>query len=344
MADRINQYDVQQGTEMGWHGKTEVVPEITLENNWLTKWNIAPVMLEKRGAPSKWAVLECTDVPELEIGSPYNPETFKPVDNVAFLELVRASIAGTAHSIVSVGSVRNRGRVFISLKLNGMESFEAAGRKFSAFLNLGNGHDKSSVLWANTSNTCTVCDNTFSMNLFSVENKASTVADSDDIKLRQRHTKNVTMRLPAMATLIDKAIGVQGEFQATFEQMSKAVLTPTTAKSLFAGFIGRKSTNIDEGMSTRALNTVSRLNGLFATGKGNDGENRADAFSAITDYYTHESSGNSENAMKQYLSSEYGAGQQAKGEFWGILSDQDNTSFEKTVKRGESLLVHTKGY
>ena len=336
MADRIFQYDMHEGTEMGWHGKTHVVPELTLDNNWLTRWNIVPVTLDKKGQPSKWAILECDDVPGLEIGQPYNPETFRPVDNKAFLQLVRDSISGTAHTIVSVGSVRNRGRVFLSLKLNGMEAFEAAGRKFSAYLNFGNGHDRSSVLWVNTSNTCTVCDNTFSMNLLTVENKAATSADTDDIKARQRHTKNVIMRLPALAALIDKAVGVQGEFQSTFEQLGKQALSVPTATSLFAGFIGRNS-KADVALSTRSLNTVARVTSLFESGKGNSGSTRADAFSAATDYYTHFSSGNGDNPMKQYLSSEYGAGQQAKADFWNILTDEDE-KFDNTVDRGERLL------
>jgi hypothetical protein len=341
MADRIFQYDVHEGIEMGWHGKTHVVPEITLDNNWLTRWEIVPQLLEKKGKPTKWAILECSDIPDLEIGQPYNPETFKPVDNKAFLELVRASIAGTEHEIVSVGSVRNRGRVFLSLKLNGMETFEAGGRKFSSFLNFGNGHDRSSVLWANTSNTCTVCDNTFSINLFSVENAASNpsqVSDnSDDIQLRQRHTKNVTMRLPAMATLIDKAVGVQGEFQVAFEALSKIPFTSIQATKLFTGFIGRKSTG--EKLSSRSTNTVNRLVGLFENGKGNTGQSRADAFSAATDYFTHYSSGNGSNPMRQFLSSEYGVGQQSKTELWNILADEDETNYGNLIRNGERLLA-----
>lgn len=341
MAHRIGEYDKQQGIEQAWHGLTEVVPAISLEDNWLTKWDVAPVVLEKRGKPSRHSVLEATDIPDLEIGKAYVADTFKPVDNKAFLELVRASISGTAHTVVSVGSVRNRGRVFLSIKLNGMETFEAAGRKFSAFLNFGNGHDKSSVLWVNTSNICTVCDNTFTCNLFSVENKDKAGIQGDDVSVAKRHTKNVVMRLPDLANLIDKAVGVQGEFQATFERMNTLAVSVPTAKSLFAGFVGRKVADLDKGLSTRASNTVDRLVSLFETGKGNMGINRADAFSASTDYYTHESSGNSDNPWKQVVSSEFGAGNDAKAEFWGVLTSDEDAAFEKTVKRGESLLAHT---
>jgi len=318
MADKIEQYDIHEGTVMAWHGKTDVRPTITLEDNYLKKWDLVPVPLFKRGEPSKYSVLEASDVAGLEIGKPYNPNTFQPITNALFLELVKMSISGTSHKIVSVGSTRNRGRVFLSIELQGMEKFQAAGREFSAFLNFGNGHDKSSVLWVNTSNTCVVCDNTFSMNLFAVENKAGKDDNnldtaSDDISVRQRHTKNATLKLPEIAKLIDKAVGVQGEFQIEFEKLSQVSVSLTDARDIFAGFLTRNSE--PEKLSSRTRNTVTTLETLFKSGRGNDGNDVSDMMSAVTDYYTHTSSrGN--NPMRQVESSEYGAGLVAKQAFW----------------------------
>lgn len=340
MADRIYRFDKHQGIEMGWHGKTEVVSDLDLDNNWLRQWDLVPVVMEKRGKPSRWTILECSDLGDaLEIGQPYNPQTFRPISNADFLQLVKDSISGAGHTVASVGSVRNRGRVFVSIKLNGMETFVAAGRKFSAYLNFGNGHDKSSVLWANTSNTCTVCDNTFSFNLFAVEAALAAGATvSDDIKVALRHTKNVTMRFPALATLIDKAIGVQGKFQATLNTLAEVQIATPDAQNLFAGFIGRKvaEKDLDKGLSSRSRNTVSRLVELFQSGKGNQGESVADTFGAVTDYYTHESSGG-EDTNRQFLSSEYGAGATAKQDFWRGVQDADWRG--ETQERGERLLV-----
>jgi hypothetical protein len=340
MAHRIEKHDKQEGTTQGWHGLTVIREIITLADNWLRQWEILPVRLDKRGQPSKWTILECSDVPELEIGQPYNPDTFHPVNNADFLRLVGDSIGGTGHEIVSVGSVRNRGRVFVSIRLNGMDKFKAAGREFSAFLNFGNGHDKSSVLWVNTSNTCTVCDNTFSANLFSVEDKsAKQTGPADDVKMRLRHTKNAEMRFPALATLIDKAVGVQAEFALELDRIAKVEIAPVVAQDIFAGFIGRNvsKADLDKGLSSRARNTVTRLSGLFADAKqGNSGRNLADAFNAVTDYYTHESSGG-EDKGRQFLSSEYGAGQVAKSEFWQTVRDE--TAIETTIARGQVLLA-----
>jgi hypothetical protein len=323
MADRIENYDIHEATTMGWHGKTHVRPLITLDDNYLNKWDLVPVVLEKRGQPSKYSILECNDVVGLEIGKPYNPGTFQPITNALFLELVKMSISGTQHKIVSVGSTRNRGRVFLSIELIGMEKFKAAGREFSAFLNFGNGHDKSSVLWVNTSNICTVCDNTFSMNLFSVENKAGKDDDTsvpDNIAVRQRHTKNATLKLPAIAALIDKAVGVQGEFQIEFDKLSQIKTTSHDAQSIFTGFLTRNSDA--ETLSTRTRNTVNTLASLFKSGRGNDGNDYSDMMSSVTDYYTHTSSrGN--NPMRQVESSEYGAGLMAKQTFWNGIRDPE---------------------
>lgn len=337
MAHRIEKHDKQQGIKQAWHGLTEIMPEITLENNWLAQWEVEsrPLFFGDK-SPAPFAVLGATDVQDLLIGGAYNPDTFKPIDNKAFLQLVRDSISGTNHKIVSVGSVRNRGRVFLSIELAGMEKFKAAGRDFSAFLNFGNGHDKSSVLWVSTSNVCTVCDNTYSMNLVQVENKEN--KDSgDDVKLRLRHTKHAEIKLPTMAKLIDRAIGVQAEFQIELDKLAQVTVKQQVAENLFAGFIGRNVADVKDGLSTRARNTVSRLMSLHNDGLGNRGETLADSFQAVTEYYTRESANGAENKEKQFVSSEFGAGLQAKQTFWNTITNPDKR--EQTIERGESLLT-----
>lgn len=340
MADRIFENDIHEALKQAWHGKTVIRPDLSLDNNQLNNWDLVETPLFFAGdKPAGFSILQCSDKPELAIGAPFNPLTFKPITNKDFLQLVRDSISGTGHKVTSVGSVRNRGRVFVSIELISMEKFKAAGRDFSAYLNFGNGHDKSSVLWVNTSNTCTVCDNTFSANLFTVEAKDSTATQTDDIKVRVRHTKNAAMKLPALATLIDKAVGVQAEFALELDKLTKVAVD--NPQGLFAGFLGRKITeeNVVKGLSTRAINTSLRLTTLFKSGdKGNRGENMTDAFSAVTDYYTHESSGG-ENTMRQVLSSEYGAGQVAKADFWNVCRNPDMTA--KMVDRGVKLIAAT---
>jgi len=348
MARNSFKYDEQWGLAQAWHKDTKVKPVLTLEDNYLTTWDIVPVELIEnlkeitlpdgsiayQGDKSGLSRLVCSDNHAIKIGQGYNPLTFSPINNAKFIELVRQSISGTAHKIVSVGSVRNRGRVFLSIELVGMEKFKAAGREFSAFLNFGNGHDKSSVLWVNTSNTAVVCDNTYSINLVSVENKAVSAGEDDDISIRQRHTKNADIKLPEIAKLVDKAIGVQGEFAIELDKLAEIEIPKTDAKALFAGFIGRNS--VAEKLSTRATNTVDKLLELHVNGRGNNGRDLADAFNAVTDFYSHFSSGG-KNINRQIVSSEYGAGLVAKQTFWNIVRNPQKRG--ELIVRGDALLT-----
>ena len=351
MAHRLFEHDRHEAITQAWHGLSVIRPEISIRENWLTQWDIAPTPLffgdnvpaysetdEKGQGTAQWTIARCTDKPTLQIGAPYNPATFRPISNAEFLKLVEDSIAGTEHKIVSVGSVRNRGRVFLSVELRGMEKFKAGGREFSAYLNFGNGHDKSSVLWLNTSNTCTVCDNTFSMNLFSVENKRETsqTENKEDLKVSKRHTKNVVMQFPEIAKAIDKAIGVQAEFALAMEQAEKTEIPVDKAREIFAGFIAPDGA---KELSTRAENNIERLVQLFQHGAGNSDRTLGDVFHAATDFYTHESAG-ANNAEKQFLSSEFGKGAMDKQRFFGLVSGPKSADrLAATIARGHELLA-----
>lgn len=347
MAHKIGQFDKQEGTEQAWHGLTEVREKISLDDNWLTKWDLIELPLNyENGNASGFSMLGCTDDEEIKIGYPYNPETFSPISNKEFLELIRDSISGTDHEIATVGSIRNRGRVFVSLKLKGMESFESAGRKFSNFLNFGNGHDKSSVLWANTSNICTVCDNCFSFNLIQTETKRSN--QRDDISTNIRHTKNAKIKFPEISKLIDLAVGVQGKFQVEMDLLEKEKVSASTVEKFTAGFLSRSLTEKElerrrnkngKVVSTRSENIINRIVDLFQSGRGNDGNDWSDVFSAFTDYYTHESSGAKDSRsarMKQFVSSEFGSGLRNKQDAYNIITLEDKR--ESLIQFGEKIL------
>ena len=78
----------------------------------------------------------------------------------------------------------------------------------------------------------------------------------------------------------------------------------------------------------------------FEVGKGNRGSNRADAFSAVTDYYTHESTRNAgKNVSRQLFSSEYGLGRMAKTSFWNVIrSDDSVNAYAANGKKALALL------
>lgn len=335
MAHRKFIHDKIQSIEKTWHGLEDRVKsgEFSLDNCWLAQWDIiARDLVFPNGKATPFKTLVCNDNEEILVGNPFRP-SFVPVLNSEFLNMIREATAGAGHELTTCGSIRNRGRVFVSFRLKGMESFEAAGKKYSAFLNFGNGHDKSSVLWTGTSNTCTVCDNTYSANLVSIENKdlsGSQREESDDIKAQIRHTKNAKIHLPDLAKTIDAAIGVQAQFKLELDKLASEACDAKKAEELFTGFLASGET-----ISTRTENRVTRMVQLFAKGAGNRGETMEDAFSAVTDYFSHESVG--DNREKQFLSSEFGAGNVMKNRFFDTITNPDKRA--ETIQRGAQLLA-----
>jgi uncharacterized protein (DUF736 family) len=91
------------------------------------------------------------------------------------------------------------------------------------------------------------------------------------------------------------------------------------------------------------------LTGLFNGGAGNNGETLLDAFSAVTDYYSHESSGGEDQPgfrTKQYLSSEFGSAAKKKQDFFRTLfkvsndaPEFDRENFRATVENGKRVLA-----
>ena len=323
---KITAIDVQEGTKQAWHGLTKIRKNLTLEKNWLREWDIEPKPLfDENQQEVGFSLLGVTDNEEVRIGTPFNPKTYRPFSNDMFLELIHDAIAGTKHKVETIGSVRGRGRVFASIKLEGLDQFDAAGRKFDPYLNFGNGHDKSSVLWVSTSNTCTVCDNTFTFNKLYQKEAAA-------INIKLRHTAKAEDRFPEIADMIDKAVGVQQIFQKNIQKMGEKKVKPLDAKKWMTGFILRKES---DKLTTQRIKRVDRLEELFENGKGNKGENRSDLFSAITDFYTHEYVEKSDISNRIYQS-EFGRGANRKSEAYCKLTNEGE--YKETVARGAAAL------
>lgn len=301
---------------MGWHGKTEINMDLDLKNNWLTKWDIEEVNLQtSEGVEVPFKILVGSDDKEF-IGKPF-AGTYTPVSNKAFLDMIGEAISGVKGAVVeSVGSVCNRGRVFVSISIKGMDKFKVGNRTFMDYLNFGNGHDQTSAVWANASNICTVCDNTFTMNLLG----------DQAVKCKVKHSKDVVARLDNIVEIIDAYAGTQAKFKAEFERLLNEPMKVDKARSLFAGWMIRSNGEARD-LGPKTLTKVNRITELFESGKGNKGENRADAFSAVTDYYTHESTRNAgKNLSRQMFSSEFGIGRMAKTDFWNVIRNDDRVN------------------
>lgn len=341
MSHEITNIDRQQGRAIAWHNLTEVIANLSLADNWLTKWEAVKTPLYRIAADGSAkktdaCIFTASDNPEVTIGKAFDCDTYSPIYNADFLRIVGEAMLSIAGSQVeSVGSVCGRTRTFITLRLKELEEFEAAGRKFTPFLNFLNSFDGSAPFTVISSNVCTVCNNTFSSNLRATGKQRSGIeaakkASRDGhVSVRLKHTKNVALRLENVSEIIDGFLGAQMQFRAIMNALHDKPIAKPIARNFFAGLLanGEKRDEI----STRQENQVDRLVSLFTNGRGNKGETRADAFSAVTEYATHESAGQSDNAQKQFVSSEFGSGARLKSRAFNALQDESEIASLVTV-------------
>lgn len=335
MSHNISNIDLQQGIRQAWHGLTQILEKITLANSWLAKWDVAKRPLYRNIDGNFVATdnceLFCTDRPEITVGKAVDCESYGLITNADFLAVCTEALASMPGAIVeSVGSVCERSRIFVTVTIPEIPELKAAGRSFVPYLNFLSSHDKSAPFLVNASTVCTVCDNTFRMNLHDSENK--------EFRASVVHSKNAIKRLENIPNLIDAYCGTQRKFAAIMETLADKEVTQSQSREFFTGFLtvsdanaGRKliASRPDRSaleISTRRANQIDRLGELFRFGKGNSGANRADLFSAVTDYYSHESSGGRDNVAKQIASSEFGSGQTFKARAFDLLQSDESVA------------------
>ena len=143
MAHKIGNVDRQEGTFQAWHGLTDVKKVIQLATCWLAKWDVEKrPMREPDGSESEYCRIVCTDDPSLKIGKPVHCETYGMISNADFLQICEDSMGEIQGATVeSVGSVCDRGRIFVSVKVPDLKELTAAGRKFEPYLNFISSHD-----------------------------------------------------------------------------------------------------------------------------------------------------------------------------------------------------------
>lgn len=331
MSANITENDKQQGLVKAWHGLTEVMPVIEIDNNWLTQWDVVPNTLsivkpDGEKLDTKFKILTATDN-GMVIGRPY-ASTYTPITNKTFLSLVQQVLDETEGAkIESIGSVCDRNRVFASISIKDAKTYSIGARTFNDYLNFGNSYDGTSALWVCNTNVCTVCNNTFTYNM------GRTDADGiNALGARITHSGNVDVKLTNIKGIITGYLKNQQLFREKFSKLDKMEISGKVAYNIFKAWSAYCSNgNITENTKLR----TSKLNSLFHTGRGNSGKTRADLFSAVTDYYTHMSLVRSPSDTRQYVSSEFGTGAQKKREFWRIVNN--DAEVEKWAKMGELI-------
>ena len=327
MSHEISERDVQVGIKQAWHGLTQIEEKITADNCRILYPMSIQQMYYKDAESGEYIEGNGRQIVSMDDGLPVGRpvgKDYEMIDNRKVWDTLMEGLAGTKHQIVSCGSVKERSLGFISVKLD--ENFVAAGRETESTLNMQWGHGGNSSVVYRTGTTVIVCWNTYQA--AQRESKA---------KYKVRHSGNANM--DALAKAIDAHVGVTAEFKRAMDEFHSIDVTFDKARKIYAGFIGgqawRKEIPDTKNGATRFLNTVNEMTSLFETGKGNKGKTMADVFNGATDYYSHVAG--SSDKWQQFISSEFGVGNNRKQEFYDVLSDE--TELHKAVNRGEVILT-----
>lgn len=307
-------------------------------------------LVTENGNKTPFSILRCSDNNAI-VGVPFNPRTYKLLNNDKFLTVIEAigtqlDKLGVKWTVATTGTLNERGRLFVGLKLDGFDAYKVGGREILMFLNALNSVDKS-CNWVFANNAFTVCcKNTFRHCLESGE--------SASLHVRGKHSSGMDTALLDIPKIVEMFITGNEKILKTLKAFHAFPIGLTDAEEIFAAWLGNTPTTA-EGiakfelpklpLSTRTANMIDRLTALFAKGKGNNGETALDLFNAATEYYTHESAGKSDNAMKQFSSSEdlNGDGAKAKSDFYNVLikllDGKQGADYRAFGKCGNMLLV-----
>jgi phage/plasmid-like protein (TIGR03299 family) len=336
MAHELFELDIQAGIEMAWHKKTKVVPVVSREIALPYEIERKPIFVNTgklRKVPD-FSVFVSSDNGEI-VGKPM-AESYQALTNAEFWNVCQDALSGTGAIVESAGTLNNRARRFLTIKLDDT-STKIGGREFKNRISLIDAIDGTAYFHAVNTSICVVCANT----------AAAAIGDmKGEFRFKLKHTKNFHAKIEGMEKQIESMLGVQAQFNAALEMAANEPLAITGARNLFAGWLGAEA----ESLSTRAVNTAERLVTLHVKGAGNNGETLLDGVSAVTDFYSHESSGAEEKEgfrWKQFNSSEFGAGARAKTDFLsalfltekGKLTGLNRLAINEMQIRGQRLLA-----
>lgn len=321
MSHNIQENDIQIGTSQAWHGLTQVREKIDISTVEIRyPMETRPLFCEIDGNRIETGFKQIVALDKnVAIGNPVGSK-YSLISNAQVLDMVMEAIGNVDCEIVSVGTVAARSLGFVSLKLKDSD-VRMARRETVNVLNVLWGHGGSMPVIAKTTNTVTVCNNTFDVNM----------STKSAFTLKLKHCLNAVDKLTNFSEAIDAHYGAVAEFKLAMDKLAERPCNDERATRIVAGILGEGDT-----LATRTANNVTRVVDLFRGGAGNAGKDIADLFNGFTDFYTHESRGG-QDQWKQHVSSEFGAASRAKRDVFSILSDA--TATRKVEAKGKVLLA-----
>jgi hypothetical protein len=315
-----------------WNSKGEAVG-LTLKNNLLARYDVISCPLTVNGVETRYSILKCSDNGAI-VGKPF-ASSYGLITNTQLLDIVgqidsELAKMGKRLNVVGAGTYMGRERQSITLEIEGASEMEVDGRKIQQFLNVLNSLPSNAGCLITFSNNSFIvcCRNTFA--------RCLRCPDGTEFHAGIKHTKKARAILEDIPKMVAYFISGQEEMKKDFKHFASFPVGLVDCEEIFAAFVASKGT-----LSTRTANMVTRLQELFVRGKGNKGETAFDLFNACTEYYTHESAGESETPDKQWQSSENGSGATKKQEFFNLLlkATAATANFQAVCKIGKELLV-----
>ncbi len=313
-------------TEKTWHGLETIVKKIDFDNCGLD-WPVecSPIQSDTGIIIPNYKLISTPTASNPRHPLAVMKSRYTPIQNSAIYGAVKSCLEGIPHIITCAGSLEDRKKVFISVRLTGKGNaeFEVNGEKFKANLNFLTSHDGSGSFFIFDSNTRVVCMNTFNM--------AMSDRLSAEVRRHARHTKNHDMKITQITAEIKNALAGRDIFKAECEKLVKIKCSEDEAVAFAVGllFPGHRSKP-----SASVITSAQGIAAAFSRGDGNSGSNRYDLFNGFTQFFTRNTSRSDSDT---YSSSFNGVGAQRKAQAFDALVDKD--AFKKTMARGKAGLA-----
>jgi hypothetical protein len=327
MSAGLTARDRQTGLEQAWHRETNIVDVVTRENSMPYEIIEAPIQYRVfdniEGFPVE-RIIEDTEYKRLIASDDFQPigepfaKSYCPGSIAGFWEIIRKGMGDTPYQVASAGTVDDRCKLFASIKVN--EGFHVGDREFKDYITLIDSFDKTTSLQARYSNICVVCANTYAM----VMNSGSQLG-------KAKHTTFMELNVERLIAAIDAFAGTSASNKVMLQKAYETQCSRDEARAWVTGIEGRNATA--SGLTNGMLQKTARIIELFDNGRGNEGRTRLDAFSAMTDFHSNESTNRKEAGSQRYTS-EWGASAQTKN----LVATRFEQDWTTNVRRGEGLL------
>jgi len=327
MSAGLTERDMQTGLEQAWHGETNIVLEVTRDNSMPYEIIEAPIQYKVEAEVDGFPVEKIIEDPQYKrliasddlkpIGEPF-AKSYCPSSISTFWEIIRKGMGETPYKVVSAGTVDDRCKLFASIKVS--DGFTIGEREFKDYITLIDSFDKTTSLQARYSSICVVCANTYAM----VMNSGSQIG-------KAKHTALIEMNIGRLTDAIAAFAGTSAANKVMLQKAYQTECSRDEARAWITGLEGRNATA--SGLTNGMLQKTARMVELFEQGRGNEGRTRLDAFSAVTDFHSNESTNRKGDGAQRYTS-EWGASAQVKN----LVATRFEQDWDSNVKRGSGML------